>query len=132
MNRDRIPRSGARCGLRVSRVRSTPEMTSPAPRGLPARLVLHGRPVELVGLEVLAERTGIHPQRIRDYVDYGLLEPSERAGEQLSFAPAAVPRLRRIERLRRDLGVNLTGIAIILDMRERLLRLRRELERREL
>jgi DNA-binding transcriptional MerR regulator len=85
-----------------------------------------------VTLEVLAERTGVHPQRIHDYVEYGLLEPSERAGERLWFSPSAVARLRRIERLRLQLGVNLTGISIILDMRERMERLQRELERRPL
>ncbi len=100
-------------------------------RATGARLVLYGKTVERVTLEVLAERTGVHPHRIRDYVEYGLLEPSEQAGEQPLFAPSAVTRLRRIERLRLQLGVNLTGIAIILDMRERLIRLQREIERRE-
>jgi MerR family transcriptional regulator/heat shock protein HspR len=84
-----------------------------------------------VTLEVLAERTGVPPRRIHDYIEFGLLEPVERQEERLYFEAAAVLRLRRIERLRRDLGVNLTGIAIILDMRDRLLRLQRELEQRE-
>jgi DNA-binding transcriptional MerR regulator len=91
-------------------------------------LVLYELPADRVTLEVLAERTGVHPQRVHDYIEFGLLEPAERREEQLYFEAAAVLRLRRIERLRRDLGVNLTGIAIILDMRDRLLRLQRELE----
>jgi DNA-binding transcriptional MerR regulator len=95
-------------------------------------LALTGRPADRVTLETLAERTGVHPQRIRDYVEYGLLEPCERAGERLWFVPGAVIRLRRIERLRRDLGVNLTGLAIILELLERLQRLQRELERTRL
>lgn len=95
-------------------------------------LVLYGRQTDRVTLEVLAERTGVHPQRVHDYVEYGLLEPCERAGDRLLFAPTAVARLRRIERLRRELGVNLSGISIILDLRERLQPLQRELERRQL
>jgi DNA-binding transcriptional MerR regulator len=95
-------------------------------------------PVELtewaadrITLEVLSERTGVQPRRIHTYIEFGLLEPAERQEERLYFEVAAILRLRRIERLRRDLRVNLTGIAIILDMRERLLQLQRELERRE-
>ena len=94
------------------------------------RLTLYGQPADRVTLEVLAERTGVHPQRVSDYVEYGLLEPCERVGGRLLFAPTAVTRLRRIERLRLHLGVNLAGIAIILDMRDRLLRLQREVEQR--
>jgi DNA-binding transcriptional MerR regulator len=94
-------------------------------------VMLYELPADRVTLEVLAERTGIHSQRILHYVEHGLLEPCEHLGEQAYFEAAAVLRLRRIERLRRDLGVNLAGISIILDMRDRLLRLQRELERRE-
>ena len=132
MNRSRNTRAAPGAGRAAQRVRSTPGADSAVPQVSAARLVLYGRPADRVTLETLAERTGLHPQRIRDYVEYGLLEPSERTGERLYFEAAALVRLRRIERLRRDLGVNLTGIAIILDMRERLLRLKRELERREL
>ena len=88
-------------------------------------------PADRVTLEVLAERTGIHPRRIHTYIEFGLLEPAERREERLYFEAAAILRLRRIERLRRDLRVNLAGIAIILDMRDRLLQLQHDLERRE-
>jgi DNA-binding transcriptional MerR regulator len=73
-----------------------------------------------VTLEVLAERTGVHPERVLDYVEFGLLEPDEYLGERMLFTTATILRLGTIERLRRDLGVNLTGIAIILDLLERL------------
>jgi DNA-binding transcriptional MerR regulator len=119
MNRDRI-------------TPSAPGSGSPAPPVPSARLALYGQPADRVTLEVLAEQTRVHPQRILDYVEFGLLDPCERVGERLFFASTAVVRLRRIERLRLDLGVNLTGISIILDMRERLQRLQRELERKEL
>lgn len=92
-------------------------------------LALFRQPNDRITLDVLAERTGVHPLRVQDYVEFGLLDPGERSGERLWFPVAAVARLRRIERLRRDLGVNLSGIAIILDLRERLQGVRRELER---
>ena len=132
MNRHRTPRPAPGGGRAAQRIRTTSDPDDAAPQVRTARLVLYGRPTDRVTLEMLAERTGLHPRRIRDYVEYGLLEPSEQVGERVYFEAAALVRLRRIERLRRDLGVNLTGIGIILDMRERLLRLQRELERREL
>jgi DNA-binding transcriptional MerR regulator len=92
-------------------------------------LILYGEEPGRITLEVLAERTGIHPERIHGYVEFGLLEPCERVEERLFFAPAALLRLRTIERLRRDVGVNLAGVSIILDLVERLRRLQSELER---
>jgi DNA-binding transcriptional MerR regulator len=79
-------------------------------------------------LEGLAACTGVHPARIEAFVQYGLLEPSARMGTQLLFDPACIARLRMIERLRRDLGANLAGIAVILDLLERLTSLQREVE----
>jgi DNA-binding transcriptional MerR regulator len=62
------------------------------------------------------------------FVDFGLLEPVGRDGLQLLFGMDAVLRVRTIQRLRRDLGVNLAGIAIILDLTERLRTMQQELE----
>jgi DNA-binding transcriptional MerR regulator len=70
----------------------------------------------------------VHPALIEYFVEYGLLEPSARTGTQLLFDTACIARLRTIERLRRDLGANLAGIAVILDLLERLTALQRELE----
>ncbi len=100
----------------------------------PARypLVLYGQRDDRISLDALAERTGIPPQRIADYVELGLLEPCERVGERLWFTPVGLVRLRCIERLRRELGINLTGIAVVLDLLDRIQRLQRELEWRRL
>ena len=83
---------------------------------------------EQLTLEGLATCTGVHPARIADFVEYGLLEPSARTGTQLLFDAACIARLRMIERLRRDLGANLAGIAVILDLLDRLTTLQREVE----
>src|SRR5215831_14858494 len=83
---------------------------------------------EQLTLEGLAACTGMHPARIAYFVDYGLLEPSARTGTQWLFDSACIARLRMIERLRRDLGANLAGIAVILDLLDRLTTLQREVE----
>jgi DNA-binding transcriptional MerR regulator len=77
-------------------------------------------------LEGLAATAGIHPGLVERFVEYGLLEPVEWVGSQSLFDAAAVPRLHIIMRLRRDTGVNLAGIGMILDMLDRLRALERE------
>jgi len=83
---------------------------------------------EQLTLNDLATCTGVHPALIEYFVDYGLLEPSARTGTQLFFDPACIARLRMIERLRHDLGANLAGIAVILNLLDRLTSLQREVE----
>jgi DNA-binding transcriptional MerR regulator len=79
----------------------------------------------LLSLEDLARATGLHPAQVETFVQFGLLEPAGGGGEMFSLA--AVDRLRTIVRLRRDLGVNLAGVAAILEMRDHLADLQREL-----
>ena len=74
----------------------------------------------------LARATGLHPDQIETFVRAGLVEPASH-GERSLFAVAAIDRLRTIVRLRHDLGVNLAGIAAILEMQERIADLRREI-----
>jgi DNA-binding transcriptional MerR regulator len=83
---------------------------------------------EQLTLEGLAACAGVHPTLIKYFVEYGLLEPSARTGTQWLFDTACIARLRMIERLRRDLGANLAGIAVILDLLDRLTALQREVE----
>lgn len=79
----------------------------------------------LLGLEDLARAVGLHPAQVETFVQFGLLEPAGGGGEMFSLA--AVERLRTIVRLRRDLGVNLAGVAAILEMRDHMADLQREL-----
>ena len=83
---------------------------------------------EQLSLDALAACAGVHPARIEYFVEYGLIEPVARTGTQWLFDTACIARLRTIERLRRDLGANLAGIAVILDLLERLTALQREVE----
>jgi DNA-binding transcriptional MerR regulator len=77
-------------------------------------------------IETLAERAGFHPAVVQCFIDSGLIEPSRREGDRLFFDEAAVPRVRMIGRLRDNLGINLAGIAVVLDLRDRLRALQRE------
>ncbi len=79
-------------------------------------------------LEALAARTKIHPDLVERFVEYGLIEPIEWIGPMLLFDAAIVPRLRMIMRLRSDIGANLAGIGIILDLLERVRTFQRENE----
>ena len=83
---------------------------------------------ELLTLEGLASSAEIHPDLAERFVEYGLIEPVERVGSLLLFEAAAVPRLRMIMRLRRDIGVNLPGIGMIMDLLDRLHALKQENE----
>jgi DNA-binding transcriptional MerR regulator len=93
-----------------------------------APITLRRTEPEQLTLNGLAACTGLHPALIEYFVDYGLLEPNARTGTQLLFDAACIARLRMIERLRRDLGANLAGIAVILDLLDRLTTLQREVE----
>ena len=84
---------------------------------------------EQVTLDGLAARTGLHPALIERFVEYGLIEPAERAGAHMLFDVDCVARVRKIERLRRHLGANLASVAVILDLLDRMSRLEQEVER---
>ena len=92
-------------------------------------IVLCRREREQLTLEMLAAAAEIHPGLVEQLVTYGLLEPIEWIGTMLLFDAAAVPRLQRILRLRRDTGVNLAGIDMILDLLDRLHALKCENQR---
>src|SRR3569832_571361 len=68
----------------------------------------------------VAEMYGIHPQTLRLYEREGLLKPSRTEGNTRLYTDEDIERLEFILTLARDLGVNISGIAIILQMRERM------------
>ena len=84
---------------------------------------------EHLTLEAAAARVGLHPVLVERFVEFGLVEPVERTGAEVRLDAACLPRLVAISRLRRDLGVNLHGVAVILDLVDRLAALERELGR---
>jgi len=81
----------------------------------------------LLTLEDLASAVGLHPELVDVFVRYQLVEPTVHTGSCALFPTSSVERLNRILRLRHDLGVNLAGVAVILEMMERVERLQTEL-----
>ena len=77
-------------------------------------------------ISVVAERYAIHPQTLRLYEREGLLKPSRTEGNTRLYSEEDLERLKTILSLTRDLGVNLAGVEIILNMREKMDRMQRE------
>ena len=75
----------------------------------------------------VAEMYGIHPQTLRLYEREGLLKPSRTEGNTRLYTDEDLERLEIILSLARDLGVNISGIAIILQMRERMEEMQRQM-----
>src|SRR5512140_2311069 len=78
---------------------------------------------------VVAERFGVHPQTLRLYEREGLICPPRSSGNTRLYDRDTVERLEMILTLTRDLGVNLAGVEVILDLRARLSRMEGEVER---
>jgi MerR family transcriptional regulator/heat shock protein HspR len=88
-----------------------------------------GRRDEYVLIGVVAERFGVHPQTLRLYEREGLIRPPRSSGNTRLYDRETVERLEIILTLTRDLGVNLAGVEVILDLRARLSRMEGEVER---
>jgi MerR family transcriptional regulator/heat shock protein HspR len=79
-------------------------------------------------ISVVAEEYGIHPQTLRLYEREGLIKPSRSAKGTRYYTEEDVERLELILNLTRDLGVNLAGVEIILNMREKMKQMQTEFE----
>jgi len=79
-------------------------------------------------ISAVAEMYEIHPQTLRLYEREGLLKPSRTEGNTRLYTEEDLGRLEFILTLARDLGVNISGIAIILQMRERMEQMQREMQ----
>jgi MerR family transcriptional regulator/heat shock protein HspR len=79
-------------------------------------------------ISIAARMVGMHQQTLRYYERVGLIEPSRSRGNIRLYSPADINRLRQIQRLISDLGVNLAGVEVIIHMGHRLQSLEAELE----
>lgn len=79
-------------------------------------------------ISAVAEMYGIHPQTLRLYEREGLLKPSRTEGNTRLYTDEDLQRLEFILSLARDLGVNISGMAIILQMRERMEEMNRQMQ----
>jgi len=80
-------------------------------------------------ISAVAEEFDLHPQTLRLYEREGLLKPSRSEGNTRLYTDTDLERLEIILSLTRDLGVNLAGVEIILNMREKMDAMQREFER---
>ena len=78
-------------------------------------------------ISAVAEIYKLHPQTLRLYERVGLLKPSRSQGNTRLYTDADLERLEVILTLARDMGVNLAGIEIILNMREKMIEMERQM-----
>ena len=79
-------------------------------------------------ISAVAEQYQLHPQTLRLYEREGLLKPSRSEGNTRLYTDDDLERLEMILKLTRDLGVNLAGVEIILNMREKMAEMQRQIE----
>jgi MerR family transcriptional regulator/heat shock protein HspR len=77
-------------------------------------------------ISAVAQKYSIHPQTLRLYEREGLLKPSRTEGNTRLYSEEDLERLETILALTRDLGVNLAGVEIVLNMRQKIERMQQE------
>ena len=71
-------------------------------------------------ISVVAKVLSIHPQTLRQYEREGLIEPSRTDGKMRLYSQKDVDRVKTILNLTRELGVNLAGVDVILQLKEKI------------
>ena len=79
-------------------------------------------------ISVAARMLGMHAQTLRYYERMGIIAPSRSRGRIRLYSEADINRLRQIQRLINDLGVNLAGAEVILRLNQRIRRMEEEME----
>ncbi len=82
-------------------------------------------------ISVAAEIVGMHPQTLRIYEQKGLVHPKRTAGNTRLYSDADLERLRTIQRLTTELGLNLAGAELVLRMEDQMERVQARMERLE-
>jgi MerR family transcriptional regulator/heat shock protein HspR len=82
-------------------------------------------------ISVAAELVGMHPQTLRIYEAKGLVRPKRTPGNTRLYSEADLERLRAIQRLTTELGLNLAGVELVLDLEDEVARLRARIRRLE-
>jgi len=86
----------------------------------------YDEPVYLIS--VVASMLDIHPQTLRQYEREGLVEPSRTQGRMRLYSQRDIDRMKLILRLTRQLGVNLAGVDIILQLKEQIDQMQAEMD----
>jgi MerR family transcriptional regulator, heat shock protein HspR len=82
-------------------------------------------------ISVAADLVGMHPQTLRIYEQKGLVRPKRTAGNTRLYSERDLARLRVIQRLTSELGLNLAGVEIVLQLEDQLKRMQARMERLE-
>jgi MerR family transcriptional regulator, heat shock protein HspR len=82
-------------------------------------------------ISVAADLVGMHPQTLRIYESKGLVRPKRTAGGTRLYSERDLDRLRLIQRLTTDLGLNLAGVEAVIRLQDELQRMHARLERME-
>ena len=86
----------------------------------------HDEPVYVIS--IAARIVGMHAQTLRQYERVGLVAPQRTGGRIRMYSRADIARLRQVQRLMNDLGVNLAGVEVILRMNEKMQQMESEME----
>jgi len=82
-------------------------------------------------ISIAAELVGMHPQTLRIYESKGLVSPQRTRGNTRLYSDADLERLRLIQRLTTELGLNLAGVEVVMRLEDELRRAQERLERLE-
>jgi MerR family transcriptional regulator, heat shock protein HspR len=85
------------------------------------------QPVYMIG--VAANLCGVHPQTLRQYERLGLVAPTRVGSKNRLYSDADIRRVRRIQRLTQEMGVNLAGVELILRLLDDMEDMKRDMER---
>ena len=91
--------------------------------------MMDDRPIYMIS--VAAELVGMHPQTLRIYESKGLVRPNRTAGNTRLYSERDIERLRVIHKLITDLGLNLSGVEIVLQLEDQLQRMQARIDRLE-
>ncbi len=81
---------------------------------------MHGYEEPVYLISVVAKVLTIHPQTLRQYEREGLICPSRTEGKMRLYSQKDIDKIKMIQRLTRDLGVNLAGVDIIIQLKNRI------------
>jgi MerR family transcriptional regulator, heat shock protein HspR len=82
-------------------------------------------------ISIAAELVGMHPQTLRIYESKGLVRPKRTSGNTRLYSEQDLERLRLIQRLTTDYGLNLAGVEMVLGLEDQMRRMERRMERME-
>jgi MerR family transcriptional regulator, heat shock protein HspR len=91
--------------------------------------VMDDRPRYMIS--VAADLVGMHPQTLRIYESKGLIRPKRTAGNTRLYSDSDLERLRLIQQLTNEFGLNLAGVEQVLRLQDEVLKMRRKLDRME-